>query len=80
MYLPEQDDGDWYLAMTDLPTPMHPKKPADRDFVEPEQAPDYWTDGRLKRARPTSFPEGSPSGPPPAETGGDDADAGTQLP
>jgi hypothetical protein len=49
----------------------HPKKPDAGDFVEPEEAPDYWTDERLKRARPIDFPEGPPKGPPPTETGDD---------
>jgi hypothetical protein len=55
--------------MTDLRTRMeHPKKPDADDFVEPEEAPEYWTDERLKRARPIDLPEGPPKGPPPAET------------
>jgi len=38
-------------------------EPKERNVVVPEQAPDYWTDERLRKARPIDMPEGPPRRP-----------------
>ena len=58
----------------------HPKGQDTGDSAESEQAPDYWTEERLKKAEPISFPDGPPNGPPPSEAGDDGPNDGPQRP